>query len=192
VTVAAIDIGTISSRLCIADHNGAIVRDARIVRTGEGVRSQKRTSGEALERLRSCLSDYRRLIDEAGATRVRAVSTAVARDAENVDQITDVVDATLGVPLEVLTGEQEARLGFAGALEVLRAVEVDDRGMILVLDVGGGSTEFSLGSVDTGYERGFSADVGAAKLTEAYLWSCLLYTSPSPRDRTRSRMPSSA
>lgn len=171
MTVAVVDIGTISTRLQVSTASGTMVREARVTRNGDGVRSSKQISAEALDRLRACLVDYRALIDGAGATQLRAVATAVARDAGNVDQLAELVDATLGTSLEILSGDEEARLGFVGALRVLEALDVDDRGMILVVDVGGGSSEFSLGSMAGGYERGFSADVGAAKLTEAYLWS---------------------
>jgi len=175
--VAVIDIGTISARLCIADAGGATVREARVVRTGEGLRATKRISDAALERLRTCLDDYRVAIDGAAVSNIRVVATAIGRDTSNHQALADVVRACIGVEVEVLSGDDEARLGFAGAVGGLRALGgpqgrgFDDRGMILVIDVGGGSTEFSLGSVAGGYERGFSADVGASKLTEAYLHS---------------------
>ncbi len=170
-TIAVIDIGTISARLCIANAGGAVLRDARVVHAGEGLRSTKRISSDAFGRLRSCLDEYRTAIDAATATEVRVVATAIGRDALNHEELTDVVRASVGVDLEVLSGDDEARFGFAGAVRGLEGSGFDDRGMILVIDVGGGSTEFSLGSVSDGYERGFSADVGASKLTDAYLLS---------------------
>ncbi len=171
MSVAVVDIGTISTRLCISSADGSAIRDARITHTGEGLRSTKRISAEAFDRLTSCLVDYREMIDDAGAAQVRVVATAVARDATNQDALADVVRSALGTEVEVLSGEDEARLAFAGAVRGIDSEEFDDRGMILVIDVGGGSTEFSLGSVAGGYERGFSADVGASKLTDAYLLS---------------------
>lgn len=171
MSVAAIDIGTISTRLCIADHDRTLAREARVTHTGEGLRANKAVSADALGRLTTCLADYRRAIDDAGVSSVRAVATAVARNAKNQQAMVDVVESTLGVELEVLTGEAEAELAFAGVVRGLPSGSVDDLGMVLVIDVGGGSTEFSLGSISAGYERGFSADVGASKLTEAYLLS---------------------
>lgn len=171
MTVAAIDIGTISTRLCMVHDDGTVTRDARVTHNGEGLRSTKRLSAEALGRLASCLDDYQTLIGSAGATQVRVVATAVARDAANPQDLASVVRSSLGVEVEVVGGEEEARLAFAGAIRGLDGTRFDDRGMILVIDVGGGSSEFSLGSVTDGFERGFSADVGASKLTDAYLLS---------------------
>lgn len=172
MSVAVIDIGTISTRLCISRTDGSDIRDARVTHTGEGLRTAKRISPEALERLADCLADYRRAIDDAGdVAQVRAVATAVARDAKNQGALAELVRSVLDVEVEVLTGEDEARFAFEGAVRGIDSNTFDDRGMILVIDIGGGSTEFSLGSVADGYERGFSADVGASKLTEAYLLS---------------------
>ena len=169
--VAVVDIGTISARLCIASVEGATVRHARIVHTGEGLRSTKRISDAALDRLRDCLDDYRVAIDAADVAETRVIATAIGRDPLNHEALAGVVRAAIGVDVEVLSGDDEARFGFAGAVEGLKGSDFDDRGMILVIDVGGGSTEFSLGSVADGYEHGFSADVGASKLTDAYLLS---------------------
>jgi exopolyphosphatase/guanosine-5'-triphosphate,3'-diphosphate pyrophosphatase len=171
MSVAVVDIGTISTRLCIASTGGPALRDARITHTGEGLRANKRVSADALGRLRSCLENYWLAIDASDVTQIRVVATAVGRDAANRQALAEAVHSALGVDVEILTGEDEARLSFDGAVQGLEAGQFDDRGMILVIDVGGGSTEFSLGSVSGGYERGFSADVGASKLTEAYLLS---------------------
>lgn len=173
MTVAVVDIGTISTRLCVADHTGALVRDAKVTHTGEGVKTTKRISEAALDRLAACLADYRRQIDAAAGdtAEIRVVSTAVARLADNVDALDRCVQEQLGVGVEVLSGPREAELGFAGVAGGLDRSAVDDRGMMLVIDVGGGSSEFSLGTIAGGYERGFSADVGASVLTNAYLHS---------------------
>lgn len=180
--VAVIDIGTISTRLAVLDAEAAAgrpgveIRDAIVTHTGEGLRTAKRISADALDRLRSCLQQYRTVIDDAGAASIRVVSTAVARNAANVDELGRVVRDVIGVDLVVLTGQQEAELAFAGAVRGLASGGsasggLDDRSMILVIDVGGGSTEFSLGSLRDGFERGYSADVGASLLTDAYLFA---------------------
>lgn len=169
MNVAAVDIGTISTRLCVTKADGTTIREARVTHNGEGLRKNKRISAEALDRLSACLSDYRVIIDGAEVSKIRVVATAIARDAANTSAMVEVVRSTLGVELEILSGEDEARLAFDGAVRGIDPNTFDNRGMILVIDAGGGSTEFSLGSVAGGYERGFSADVGASKLTEAYL-----------------------
>ncbi len=130
-----------------------------------------RSAPDAFERLRTCLADYRSIIDDVGVSNTRVVATAVARNATNVADLSDLVRSCMGVELEVVSGEREAELAFAGAVGGLDSAAVDDRAMVLVIDVGGGSTEFSLGSRRSGFERGFSADMGAAVLTDAYLAS---------------------
>lgn len=173
--VAVIDIGTTSTRLCIIDAEtvagrpGVEIRRATITRTGDGLRRTKRISDDAFVRLRDCLVDYRALIDEAEVSATSVVATAVARNAKNTTQLSELVRDCVGVDLEIVSGEREAELGFSGAVGGLAGAVVDDRGMVLVVDVGGGSTEFSLGSRRGGFERGFSADMGASLLTDAYL-----------------------
>jgi exopolyphosphatase/guanosine-5'-triphosphate,3'-diphosphate pyrophosphatase len=173
--VAVVDIGTISTRLCVIDEaahvggTGVETREAIVTHTGEGLRSTKRINDLAIERLRSCLDGYRQTIDRAGAGSIRVVATAVARNATNASVLSDLVRSSLGVDLQVLSGAREAELAFRGAVGGLDRAVVDDRSMVLVVDVGGGSTEFSLGSIRDGFERGWSADVGASQLTDAYL-----------------------
>ena len=124
---------------------------------------------EAFDRLRTCLTGYRAIIDDVGASMTSVGATAVARNATNVAELSELVRSCLGVELEVVSGDREAELAFVGAVNGLDAATVDDRSMVLVIDVGGGSTEFSLGSRRGGFERGFSADMGASGLTDAYL-----------------------
>ena len=175
--VAAIDIGTISTRLCILDAraandaSGTEIRKATVTHTGEGLRSSKRISADAFDRLRACLIEYRAEIDDAEVQSISVVATAVARNASNVAVLSALVAEVLGVELEVISGDREAELGFAGAVGGLDAAVVDDRSMVLVIDVGGASTEFSLGSMRDGFERGYSADMGASLLTDAYLFA---------------------
>ena len=167
--VAVVDIGTISTRLLVAGPAGPEVREATITRTGEGLRATKQISTEAIERLGACLRSYRQQIDQAGAVETRAIATSVARDAINRNDLVDVVRSTLDVEVDVVSGDREAVLAFRGAVDGLDPILVDDRSMILVIDIGGGSTEFSIGSRRDGFECGYSADMGAARLTDAYL-----------------------
>lgn len=175
--VAVIDIGTISTRLRIVDEAavsgraGVDIREAVVTHTGEGLRSTKRISDDAIERLRVCLDRYRAALDRASPGALRVVATAVGRNATNNSVLADLVGSMLDVELEVLSGDREAELAFAGVVNGLDPAVVDDRSMLLVIDVGGGSTEFSLGSMRGGFERGYSADVGASQLTDAYLFA---------------------
>lgn len=162
--VAAIDIGTNSTNLLIADARGTMRRRVAVTRLGAGVDASRRLAPDAIARTVDTLAGYRREIDAAGVTAVRAVATSAARDAANRDDFFDRVEQTLGVRPELLSGADEARLAFGGAVETVRAVAEPPWA---VLDIGGGSTELMLGD-DAGVEVA-SVDVGAVRLTEALL-----------------------
>jgi exopolyphosphatase/guanosine-5'-triphosphate,3'-diphosphate pyrophosphatase len=146
--VAAIDCGTNSVRLLVADVPAAgaglvdVVRTMQIVRLGRGVDRTGRLDPEAIERVRVVLADYARQIAELGAEKVRLVATSATRDASNASDFRDMVLATLGVAPEVISGDEEARLSFLGAT---RGLPADAQPPYLVVDIGGGSTEFVLG-----------------------------------------------
>jgi exopolyphosphatase / guanosine-5'-triphosphate,3'-diphosphate pyrophosphatase len=178
VRVAALDCGTNSLRLLIADTSadpdGAglcdVVRDMRIVRLGEGVDRTGRLSAAAIERTRVVLADYTATIAEKGAERVRMVATSATRDAANRADFVAMVRATLGADPEVISGSEEAALSFAGAVGTLPAVS----GGVLVADIGGGSTELVLGEIEAGRPtaaelRSYSMDVGCVRMTERHL-----------------------
>jgi exopolyphosphatase/guanosine-5'-triphosphate,3'-diphosphate pyrophosphatase len=164
--VAAIDCGTNSIRLLVADvGDGAlteVVRTMEIVRLGEGVDRTGRLSPAAIERTRVALEGYAKTIASTGAERVRMVATSASRDASNADDFRTMVRAVLGQDPEVITGDAEARLSFAGALGGLRA-----EAPYLVVDIGGGSTEFVLGTDSV--EAARSVDIGCVRLTERHL-----------------------
>jgi exopolyphosphatase/guanosine-5'-triphosphate,3'-diphosphate pyrophosphatase len=169
--VAAIDCGTNSIRLLVADvRDGArpelsdVERVMRIVRLGEGVDRTGRLSDAAIERTRVALVDYAAIIEAAGAERIRMVATSASRDAENADRFRAVVRDVLGVEPEVISGDEEARLSFGGAIGGLPV-----EGPHLVVDIGGGSTEIVLGSESVTAAR--SVDVGCVRLTERHLRS---------------------
>ena len=168
--VAAIDCGTNSIRLLIADvQDGAltdVLREMRIVRLGQGVDRTGRLAVDAIERTRVALDGYAATIRDHGAQRVRMVATSATRDAANRDEFTAMVRAELGVDPEVISGDEEARLSFAGAVSALP----DAPAPVLVADIGGGSTELVMGSPDgPGGLRARSVDVGCVRMTERHL-----------------------
>jgi exopolyphosphatase/guanosine-5'-triphosphate,3'-diphosphate pyrophosphatase len=173
--VAAVDCGTNSIRLLVADVDPAagtltdVERSLEIVRLGEGVDRTGRLAPAALGRTLAALRGYADRITALGATRVRMVATSATRDASNRADFVAGVTAVLGVAPEVVTGAEEARLSFAGATADLPGTIAPP---YLVVDIGGGSTELVLGGA--GPQRGQvvaerSVDVGCVRLTERYL-----------------------
>jgi exopolyphosphatase/guanosine-5'-triphosphate,3'-diphosphate pyrophosphatase len=162
--VAAIDCGTNSIRLLVADVDGGTLtdvhREMRIVRLGQGVDETGRLAPDALERTFAALRDYAALCRDAA--RVRMVATSATRDAANAAEFVDGCTAILGVPPEVVSGDEEARLSFRGATAGLGLP-----GPYVVTDIGGGSTEVVLG--DATVEAAVSVDVGCVRLTERRL-----------------------
>jgi exopolyphosphatase/guanosine-5'-triphosphate,3'-diphosphate pyrophosphatase len=162
--VAAIDCGTNSVRLLVADVRDPelteLVRRMEIVRLGEGVDRTGRLTDAAIARTRAALRDYAEEIRRRGAERVRMVATSATRDAANAEEFTAMVVEAIGVTPEVVTGQEEARLGYLGAVRVLPA---DARPPYLVVDIGGGSTEFVTET------RSISVDMGCVRMTERYL-----------------------
>ncbi|MEV4638125.1 Ppx/GppA phosphatase family protein [Actinoplanes sp. NPDC049548] len=164
--VAAIDCGTNSVRLLIADvASGSLTEVARrmeIVRLGEGVDRTGRLAPEAIERTRKALLGYAAEIAELGVSRVRMCATSASRDASNAEDFRSMVRSVLGVDPEVITGEEEARLSFAGAVHGLNAEPP-----YLVVDIGGGSTEFVVGFEQV--DAAVSVDIGCVRMTERHL-----------------------
>ena len=167
--VAAIDCGTNSIRLLVADVEGRaksdLHRELRVVRLGENVDRSGVLSGEALERTRLALVDYAATARSLSAERVRMVATSATRDAGNRAVFVQMVRQTLGVAPEVITGDEEAALSFDGATRDRDVAE----GPFLVVDIGGGSTEFVLGGATV--EAARSVDIGCVRLTERHLHS---------------------
>ena len=165
--VAALDCGTNSLRLLVADVDGAtltdVVRELRVVRLGEGVDRTGALSPAALDRTRAALADYATTVRGLGAERTRMVATSATRDARNRDDFVAMVQDVLGAEPEVISGDEEAVLSFDGAT---RALPPGD-GPFLVVDVGGGSTELVLGTASV--EAAVSVDVGCVRLTERHL-----------------------
>ncbi len=165
--VAAVDCGTNSVRLLVADVDGDtkldLHREMRVVRLGQGVDRSGELAGEALERTRLALLHYASVCAELGVRRSRMVATSATRDARNRDEFSAMVRGVLGVEPEVVSGNEEAALSFSGATRGLSP----DGAPFLVIDIGGGSTELVLGSADVQAAR--SVDIGCVRLTERHL-----------------------
>ncbi|MFF7164390.1 exopolyphosphatase [Streptomyces sp. NPDC008086] len=170
--VAAIDCGTNSIRLLVADVDPAtgelvdLDRRMTIVRLGQGVDRTGRLAPEALERTFAACRDYAAIIKEHGVERLRFVATSASRDAENRDEFVRGVMDILGVEPEVVTGDQEAEFSFTGATRELVG-RADLHRPYLVVDIGGGSTEFVVGEEHVRAAR--SVDVGCVRMTERHL-----------------------
>jgi exopolyphosphatase/guanosine-5'-triphosphate,3'-diphosphate pyrophosphatase len=171
--LAAIDCGTNSLRLLVADRDGNQLRDVvrrmEIVRLGEGVDRTGRFADRALERTFAVLDDYADAIDALDVEQVRMVATSASRDVSNRDVFVDGIVSRLGIAPEVVAGEEEAQLSFAGATAELRGAATFPA-PYLVCDIGGGSTEFVLGD-DTGVHAARSVDIGCVRMTERHLRS---------------------
>ncbi|MEP7054576.1 MAG: Ppx/GppA phosphatase family protein [Actinomycetota bacterium] len=169
--VAAIDCGTNSLRLLVADVEGGhltdVVREMRIVRLGQDVDRTGRIADEALARTLSALAEYAVLIRRLGAERIRMCATSATRDAENRDEFVHGVVDILGVEPDVISGAVEAATSFRGATATLATDAFP--APYLVVDIGGGSTEFVLG--ETSVLQSISVDLGCVRLTERCLQS---------------------
>ena len=166
--VAVVDVGTNSTRLLVADVDGGRVRRelerrTAVTRLGEGVDDSGRLSEEAVERVLSACASYRELIDRHGAERVVAVLTSAVRDAGNGPALERRLRERFGFEATTITGEREARLTFVGATAA-RAFA----GSLMVLDIGGGSTEMVVGH-DSSVEFFVSTQIGSVRHTERFL-----------------------
>ncbi len=169
--VGAIDIGTNSVRLLVAEVDGT-GRDAKletldrrmnITRLGQGVDATGALAPDAIARTVAVLREYRAALDEFGVTTVRATATSAARDASNRDEFFTAAREA-GIEPELLSGEEEAALSFLGA-----TADLDARAPYLVVDIGGGSTEFVLGT--SAPEGLISVNIGCVRITEQFLYS---------------------
>lgn len=173
VRVAAIDCGTNSIRLLIADiENGKltdVVRTMVIVRLGEGVDQTGQFSQAALQRTFAAADTYAELIAQHKPTRVRFVATSASRDVSNRNEFVSGINARLGIEPDVISGDEEAALSFLGATADLINEVNPPTAPFLVVDIGGGSTEFVLGA--TKPTTAISTNVGCVRMTERHLIS---------------------
>src|SRR5438128_125106 len=167
--VAAVDLGTNSTRLLVADvDDGRIVdleRDTRVTRLGEGVDDRRRLLPAPIARVRNVLSEYRRKIESLGAERTLLVATSAVRDAENGEAFLGEIEWSYGFATRLLSGNDEALLMFRGVTAERRLSEGT-----VIIDVGGGSTELVAGGPD-GVRWHDSLDIGSVRLTERFLHS---------------------
>jgi exopolyphosphatase/guanosine-5'-triphosphate,3'-diphosphate pyrophosphatase len=181
--VASIDIGTNSTRLLVAEPSETgpavtVERRMHITRLGQGVDRAGALAADAIERTIAVLTEYREVMDRLGVPegRVRIAATSASRDAANRDEFFDAAEAVVGARPELLSGEEEARLSFLGA-----TADLDPAGgPYLVFDLGGGSTEFVLGTAgpDGEIEGALSLDIGCVRLSERFLTT----DPPAPED----------
>jgi exopolyphosphatase/guanosine-5'-triphosphate,3'-diphosphate pyrophosphatase len=167
--LAAVDCGTNSTRLLISEGQGhrrsALDRQNTITRLGQGVDATGRLDASAIERTLVALTGYKASMDALGVTATRVTATSAARDASNSDQLLDGIEAVLGTRPEIISGEEEGHLSFAGATAELDVAD----GPFLVVDIGGGSTECIVGTDRVEAVR--SLDMGCVRLTEKHLVS---------------------
>jgi exopolyphosphatase/guanosine-5'-triphosphate,3'-diphosphate pyrophosphatase len=165
--LAAIDCGTNSTRLLVSRGAGAdkvpLARVNTITRLGRGVDATGRLDAAAIERTVDVLRDYRGILDELGAERLRVTATSAARDAANRDEFFDAAEVVLGSRPELISGTEEAELSFLGATAELDPAD----GPFLVVDIGGGSTEFIVGTDRV--EGARSVDIGCVRFLEQYV-----------------------
>jgi exopolyphosphatase/guanosine-5'-triphosphate,3'-diphosphate pyrophosphatase len=162
--VAALDCGTNSTRLLVVNQDGStLTRLMRITRLGEGVDSTRRLNPAAIGRTVAVLREYRQIMEREGVAAARLVTTSAVRDAENGAAFLEAASAEVGVPTELLSGEDEGGFAFAGATLGLEPVAGDD----VAIDIGGGSTEIALRKAAT--VRAISLDMGCVRVTERFL-----------------------
>ena len=162
--IAAVDCGTNTIKLLIGEPPDVVVRETRMVRLGQGVDRTGRISDEALARTFAAVDEYAALVRQHDVSRIRFCATSATRDAANGEVFAAGVLERLGVSPEVLSGDEEAVLAFEGAIRHLRTQPATP---VLVVDIGGGSTELVLGGATP--DEGHSMDVGSVRLHERHL-----------------------
>jgi exopolyphosphatase / guanosine-5'-triphosphate,3'-diphosphate pyrophosphatase len=162
--IAAIDCGTNSIKILIGELPHVLVRESRMVRLGQGVDTTGLLRDDALARTFAAIDEYAALVREHDVTRLRFCATSATRDARNAQVFTDGVRERLGVTPEVLSGDEEAALVFDGAVSHLREPVEDP---VLVVDIGGGSTELVLGGDQP--DTAVSMDIGSVRLHERHV-----------------------
>jgi len=178
--LAAIDIGTNSARLLIGDYDrdvfSILERKMKITRLGSGLRENRTISQDSADKTLDVLKTYNELINKCKVNKCRAVGTSVLRNAKNSSDFISSAEKILGIEVDVIGGDEEARLSFYGATkDIMRDYDKSDRvsqvnsKKILVLDVGGGSSEFILGEKSSEPDFIESIDIGCVSISERYM-----------------------
>lgn len=165
-TLAAVDCGTNMTRLLVRRGDEDLERKMEFTRLGVGVDKDRRLTPDAMRGTLDVLKEFRQVMERHGVERFRAVTTSATRDAENRDEFLDAAADVLGGPLELITGEEEAGLAFAGATSALDPSD----GPFVLADIGGGSTELAVGSGESGETpQAVSLDIGCVRVAERFL-----------------------
>jgi exopolyphosphatase/guanosine-5'-triphosphate,3'-diphosphate pyrophosphatase len=177
VRVAAIDIGTNTTLLLVAEKKAAdgelraLREEATITRLGEGVDVSRKLAPASIDRTNACLVRYSSIVRELGASHVAVVGTSAMRDAGGGNEVRQKVHELFGVEARTISGNEEARLTFAGALSGLDLFRGSRPNDVVVFDIGGGSTELVVGAADGSVAVSHSFDVGSVRLTERHIRS---------------------
>ena len=167
--VAVVDLGTNTTRVLVADvEDGRVnelARHTNVTRLGEGVDATQRLAESAIDRVTHVLDDYKRVIDELQPERTVVLATSATRDASNGDKFRQLLHDRYGFDAQIIPGEEEARLTFLGATAA-RAV---DQSQLLVIDIGGGSTEYIVGCAASEPSFRVSTQAGSVRQTERHL-----------------------
>jgi exopolyphosphatase/guanosine-5'-triphosphate,3'-diphosphate pyrophosphatase len=167
--VAVVDLGTNTTRVLIADVDDGTVKElerrTKVTRLGEGVDSTGRLADAAIERVAQTLTDYKELIDQLEPERTIALATSATRDAANGDEFRQMLHDRFGLDAHIIPGDEEARLTFAGATAARPAGE----GPFVVIDIGGGSTEYVIGEAGGDPSFRVSTQAGSVRQTERHL-----------------------
>jgi exopolyphosphatase / guanosine-5'-triphosphate,3'-diphosphate pyrophosphatase len=172
--VAVVDLGTNTTRLLVADvQNGDLVeleKRTTITRLGQGVDAAGRLADDAMDRVRETLDEYRQVMDQLDAGEVIAVATSAMRDAANGPEFRDELNRRYGIDARTISGDEEARLTFLGATSG-RTAAAGSPASTVVIDIGGGSTEYVVGSEGADPDFHISAQLGSRRYTERFLQS---------------------
>jgi exopolyphosphatase / guanosine-5'-triphosphate,3'-diphosphate pyrophosphatase len=170
--VGVVDLGTNTTRLLVADvHDGEVTeleKRTTITRLGQGVDSTGRLADEAMDRVRDTLGRYRELLDELGSDDVIAVATSAMRDADNGPDFREELNRRYGIDARTISGDEEARLTFLGAT-IGRTPAAESPASAVVIDIGGGSTEYVVGSAGADPDFHVSTQMGSVRHTERFL-----------------------
>ncbi len=170
--VAVVDLGTNTTRLLVAEvADGALTevdKQTTITRLGQDVDATGRLVDEAMDRVRNALANYREVMDREGVTETIAVATSAMRDASNGPAFRDELNQRFGIDFRTISGDEEARLSFLGATSG-RTPAAETSSKTVVIDIGGGSTEYVVGSPDAAPDFHVSSQMGSVRHTERFL-----------------------